>query len=164
LPWPDGTFDVVTGFNAFQFAADPIDALRRAGRVTRPGGRVAVAIWGRDGDCETVATAAAVARLLPPPPADEGPSALGEPGALEALLERAGLTPLAGDEVDCLFEWPDLATAVRAYLSAGPFVAAARRVGAEPVRRAVAASLAPFRRPDGGYRQDNRSRYAIASA
>jgi hypothetical protein len=37
-------------------------------------------------------------------------------------------------------------------------------VGAEPVRRAVAASLAPFRRPDGGYRQDNRFRYAIASA
>src|SRR5262249_33881092 len=35
LPWPDGTFDVVTGFNAFQYAADPINALREARRVAR---------------------------------------------------------------------------------------------------------------------------------
>jgi ubiquinone/menaquinone biosynthesis C-methylase UbiE len=28
LPYPDEFFDVVTGFNAFQFAADPANALR----------------------------------------------------------------------------------------------------------------------------------------
>jgi ubiquinone/menaquinone biosynthesis C-methylase UbiE len=30
LPFPDGTFDLVTGFNAFQYAANPVAALADA--------------------------------------------------------------------------------------------------------------------------------------
>jgi ubiquinone/menaquinone biosynthesis C-methylase UbiE len=40
LPWPDTSFDVVTGINAFQFAPDFVAALAEARRVTRSGGRV----------------------------------------------------------------------------------------------------------------------------
>ena len=46
LPWPDGTFDVVTGFNVFQYAGDVDGALAEARRVTRDSGRVAVCKWG----------------------------------------------------------------------------------------------------------------------
>ena len=45
-PGRTAVFDVVTGFNAFQFAPDLPAALAEAGRVTRPGGRVAVCNWG----------------------------------------------------------------------------------------------------------------------
>lgn len=38
LPFPDHAFDVVTGFNAFQFADNPVRALAQARRVTKPGG------------------------------------------------------------------------------------------------------------------------------
>src|SRR5207245_559195 len=38
LPYPDAGFDVVTGFNSFQFAGDTVHALREAARVTRSGG------------------------------------------------------------------------------------------------------------------------------
>ena len=38
LPFPDHAFDVVTGFNAFQFAGNPVRALTEARRVTKPGG------------------------------------------------------------------------------------------------------------------------------
>jgi len=31
LPFADGTFDVVTGFNSLQYAADPVNALRQQG-------------------------------------------------------------------------------------------------------------------------------------
>src|SRR5262245_45281475 len=37
LPWPDGCFDLVTAFNALQFAADYVAALAEARRVTRDG-------------------------------------------------------------------------------------------------------------------------------
>ena len=35
LPWPDKTFDVVTGFSTFQFADDHVAALAEARRVSR---------------------------------------------------------------------------------------------------------------------------------
>ena len=38
LPWPDGTFDVVTGFNSFQF--EPAAALAEASRVLASGRQV----------------------------------------------------------------------------------------------------------------------------
>lgn len=163
LPWADNTFDVVTSFNAFQFASDLVNALREAWRVARPGGRVAMVVWGREEGCESAATVAAVGKLLPPPPPGaEGPFALGVPGRVEALLEQAGLTPLSSGEVECPFEFPDLETALRGIISA--MVVAARQVELQVLRKAIADSLAPFRTSAGGYRQRNTFRYVIASA
>jgi SAM-dependent methyltransferase len=67
LPWLDNTFDVVIGFNTFQYAADVMNALREARRVARPGGRVAMAVWGRAEDCDIVVIAAGLSKFLPPP-------------------------------------------------------------------------------------------------
>jgi len=47
LPYDDECFDVVTGFDAFQLASHPGRALRKAGRVARPGAPVVIAAWGR---------------------------------------------------------------------------------------------------------------------
>jgi SAM-dependent methyltransferase len=164
LPWPDNTFDVVTGFNAFQYAADVVNALREARRVARPGGRVAMAVLGRPEHCEIVAVAAALSKFLsPPPPGAPGPFALSAPGRLEALLEQAGLAPLSSGEVDCPFELPDLETAVRGHMSSAPAAVAIRQAGAEAVQHAIAESLAPFRTSEGGYRQRNTFRYVIAA-
>ena len=61
-PWPDDSFDVVTGFNVFQFAADFVAALTEARRVTRSGGPVAICNSGRVEDCEVHAIS--VGRLV----------------------------------------------------------------------------------------------------
>ncbi|MBE7554740.1 MAG: class I SAM-dependent methyltransferase [Anaerolineales bacterium] len=165
LPWPDNTFDVVTSFNAFQYAADLVSALREARRVVRPEGRVAMVVWGRPEDCETVATVTALSKLLPPPPPGApGPFALSAPGRVEGLLQQAGLVPLASGEVDCSFEFPDLETGVRGHMSVGPAAAAIRQAGAEAVQQAIAESLASFRMNGRGYCQRNRFRYVIAAA
>jgi SAM-dependent methyltransferase len=164
LPWPDASFDVVTSFNAVQFAADPVNALRQTRRVTKPGGRVAMAVWGRAEECETMVTVAAVTRLLQPRPGEDRPSAVPALERPAVLLEQAGLVPLTSGEVECTFAFPDLETAARGLMSAGTLVAAARQVGTDEVRRAVADSLTPFRTSAGGYRQHNRFRFVIASA
>jgi SAM-dependent methyltransferase len=165
LPWPKDTFDVVTGFNSFQFATDMVNALREARRVARPNGRVAMAVWGREQDCGMATTAAVIFRLLPPPPAgDEGPFALGEPGRIERMMVAAGLEPLSTGEVDCPFVFPDLDTALLALLSPGISVAAGERVGDDRVRQAITESLTQFQTPAGGFHQPNRFRYVIAEA
>ncbi len=164
LPWDDNTFDVVTGFNAFQYAADVVNALREARRVARPDGRVAMAVWGREEDCEAVATVTALSKFLPPPPPGvPGPFALSAPGRVERLLQQAGLAPLTSGEVDCPFEFPDLETAVRGGMSSGSAAAAIRQAGAEAVQQAIIESLAPFRTSEGSYHQRNRFRYVIAA-
>jgi len=43
LPWPDGAFDVVTGFNSFQFAGKPVVALAEVRRVLGSAGSLPVA-------------------------------------------------------------------------------------------------------------------------
>jgi SAM-dependent methyltransferase len=50
LPWERATFDVVTSFNALQYALDIDLALAEAVRVARPGGQVAVCKYGRPAD------------------------------------------------------------------------------------------------------------------
>ncbi|HEY7124438.1 MAG TPA: class I SAM-dependent methyltransferase [Ktedonobacterales bacterium] len=165
LPWPDNTFDVVTGFNAFQYAADVVNALREARRVARPGGRVAMAVLGRPEDCDIAALMPALGKFLPPPPPGApGPFALSAPGRVEALLEQAHLSPQKSEEVDCPFEFPNLETAVRGNLSTGPAAFAIRQAGADAVQQALAEALAPFRTSVGGYRLRNRVRYVIATA
>jgi SAM-dependent methyltransferase len=78
VPFGDAAFDVVSGFNAFQFAGDPVRALAEARRVARPGGTVVVMTWGDPEGMEAAAIVGALRGLLPaPPPGAPGPFALG---------------------------------------------------------------------------------------
>jgi SAM-dependent methyltransferase len=165
LPYADASFDVVTGFSSFQFAQDPVNALRQARRVVKPGGYVAMVAWGRPEDCEFATTLKAVmACLPPPPPGAKGTFALSEPGKMEALLGQAGLTPCASGDVSCPFEYPDDEIAWKTISSSGPLVMAIRSAGEEAIKQAVLTSLVPFKTPGGSYRQENFFHYVIATA
>lgn len=163
LPFPARLFDLVTGFNSFQFAADPLQALREARRVGRPRAQLVVATWGRPEDCEAAAYLAALRPLLPPPPPGApGPFALSAAGALEALLRQASLKPVLTEEVDCPWLYRDEPTALRGLLSAGPAVKAIQTAGEDRVKEAVLKAVAPFRTGAGGYRLKNKFRYVVA--
>jgi SAM-dependent methyltransferase len=165
LPHDDGAFDAVTAFNAVQYATDPVRGLREIKRGARPGAGVAVATWGDPDRCDGRTVIAAIAALLPPPPSGSGgPFALAPPGALEALVESAGLTAERAFAVPTPFVYPDLAAAQRANLAAGPTRAALQGVGEDVVREAFADALAPFVRRDGSVRLDNVFRVVVASA
>ncbi len=165
LPHADGAFDAVTAFNSVQYATDPVQALREIRRVARPGAPVAAATWGDPERCEARGMIAAMGALLPPPPPGAGgPFALAAPGALGALVESAHLSAERAFEVPTPFTWPDLDTAVRANLSAGPARAAIEHAGADRVRDAIATALEPFQGPDGSVHLDNVFRVVIARA
>jgi SAM-dependent methyltransferase len=165
LPYPDDAFDAITGFNSFQYAANPRAALEQARRVARPGARVAIITWAVPERCEAAVYLAALKPLLPPaPPNAPGPFALSTPGALEQLATAAGLTPQDADEVDCPWTYPDLDTALRGLMSAGPAVKAIQTSGETVVRAAIETAIAQFRDHRGGYTIGSAFRYMIATA
>lgn len=165
LPYADAAFDVVTGFNAFQYAADPVNAVREAARVTRADGVVVVVTWGLPEQCEAAPFLRALGALMPPsPPGAPGPFALSTPGALERLLAAAGLKAGGGGTVTVVWRYPDEATMLRGMLAGGPAVRAIEHSGEEQVVAAALEALAPCRTAGGGYAIENAWTYAIGVA
>ena len=162
LPYPDGAFDLVTGFSSFQFAANPVTALREASRVSRRG-TVVVGVFGKPEESESTAYIQALGALLPPPPPGApGPFALSADGALEDLALQAGLAPGRVETVACPWIYPDEQTALLGLLSSGPAIRAILAKGEDVVRDALLDALAPFKTPSGGYYLRNSFRYMIA--
>lgn len=165
LPFADHSFDGVTAFNSVQYAADPTNALREIKRVAKPGAPVAVATWGSPEQCDMRTVLQAIGSLLPsPPPGSGGPFALSAPGALEALVESAGLATERSIDVPTPYTYAGIDTAIRAQMSSGPARRAIEHAGAEPLRDALTAALAEHRATDGTIRLDNVFRVLIARA
>jgi SAM-dependent methyltransferase len=165
LPYEDDSFDLVTGFTSFFFAADMPAALREAGRVAREGAPVVIQVWGDPERCDLEAMKAVVRPFMPGPPPDAPPPPkLWKAGVLEAIAAEAGLSPETAFEVSWAYEYPDQASLGRLLMApAGiaELVGPSREAG---MRRQIVDALAPFRTPDGGYRLENEYRCLIARA
>lgn len=152
LPFPDDTFDAVTAFNALQYSGNPTVALSQAKRVTKPGGSIVIMTWGSPQGMDATSIITALKDLMPPPPPGApGPFALSEPQALKQFAVDAGLKPVEIFNVDCPFVYPDKATAVRGFSSAGVAVRAMENSSEQAVEDAYADALSPFRQADGSY-------------
>ncbi len=164
LPYQAESFDVVTGFHSFPFAADALAALREARRVARTGAPVFMVVFGREERNELASVLHAIRSLLPSgPPSAPGPLALSS-GVLDDLLAQAGLAVSDDRFVETVYEYPDLETALRAVRSAGPTVLAERTAGEGAVTDAITGALAPYATGAGGYRLEAESRCITAIA
>ena len=165
LPFDDDSFDLVTGFNSFQYAGDAARALREAGRVTRPGGMIVIMTWGEPAGMEAAGHVAALKPLLPPPPPGVGgPFALSEETALRGFAEAGGLTPVEVVDVDAPWHYPDMPTALRGMASSGVAVKAAEHSGEAALTSAMIEFLALFQKPDGSVSFGARARYLVATS
>ncbi len=165
LPFADGSFDAVVGFNSFQYAETPRIALSEARRVARPGAPVAIATWAVPERCPAAVYLAALKPLMPPAPAGApGPFALSAPGALEELAAAAGLAPGDADEVAFSWTYADDGSALRGLLASGPAVKAIQTSGEQAVADAALAAIAQFADGAGGYRIGSAFRYLVTTA
>jgi SAM-dependent methyltransferase len=152
LPWENDSFDLVTGFSAFQFADDKVRALREARRVSR--GSVAVVIPTRAPESGIAAVFKPVFPLFAEDALasmkESGMFALSEPGKLEDVLSAAGLTAYEDEELECPIVFEDVDAAELAFMGAGPTQLAIKNSGDAKVTEAVRSALEPFTNADGG--------------
>jgi len=145
LPWADASFDVVTAFNAAQYALDTELALIEAGRVLRPGGRLAVCKWGPPAANEFFAF------LLSIGAGGVRDDALPMTDPVEDAILATRLDVVATGGVPAPIEIADDDALQASLVSAG--------VAAAPA--SVIAAAARWRQSDGTYRFENQQRYWI---
>jgi SAM-dependent methyltransferase len=165
LPYEDDTFDLVTGFNSFFFAADLVAALREAGRVSKPGAPVVIQVWGAPERNDLEAMKVVVRPYMPAPPPDAPPPPeLWKPGVLEEIATAAGLTPETAFDTRWAYEFPDADALGRAMVAPAGIAELVGPSREAEVRAEIVAALAPYRTPGGGYRLENEFHFLVARA
>ncbi|MEU1708031.1 class I SAM-dependent methyltransferase [Streptomyces sp. NPDC005706] len=112
LPFQDGEFDAVVGNFVLNHVGRPRTALAELRRVLRPGGRLAVTLWGarRGGGQELLGAACAAGGAVPPsylPRLAPDEDFERTPRGLAGLLSEAGFGGAGAEEL----EWNHRATA-----------------------------------------------------
>ena len=151
LPWSDATFDVVSSFNAMQYALDPELAMTEASRVLRIGGRLAVCKWAPPAENQFFAFLAAVGAngVHAQPPAGDDP--------LQGAIRAAHLEVLVTGDAPAAIEMADEAALEESLSRAG----IVPEIGASTQAPSVIAAAAPYRQADGSYRFDNHLRFWV---
>jgi SAM-dependent methyltransferase len=162
LPFENNSFDVVTGFNSFQYAANMMNAIGEAKRVLKDDGRLIISIWGNKEDCEASSYIAAIGSCLPPPPPGApGPFALSEDNRLGKILDEAGLAIESTNDMNSDFIYPDTETALKGLMSAGPAARAIEHSGTDKVREVFITAMQPYIQPGGKVIYRNKFRVVI---
>ena len=164
LSFDNDSFDVSFSSMSVMFANDILKALGEMKRITSPGGRVTVGVWGDPIACEYRHILKAIADTLPAPPSGGGPFSLSERGVLEGMMQDAGLTIVDHGDVDAPFEFADSETMWRLVSSVGPVQAARESVSEEKLKSSVMRAAEPYRKDSGVFSLNNRLRYVTAVA
>ncbi len=171
LPFADASFDGGLCRFGVMLIPDCVSAARELGRVVRPAGRIAVAVWaeGERNQWMTVIGRAALRLGLidRPDPEAPGPFRLAAPGRLRSVLEQAGLDVQHEEEVAVtwrarsLDEWWSITLDTSRMLSL--LVERLDVADIERIRQASSERLAPYLADDGSVAVPGVARVALAT-
>jgi SAM-dependent methyltransferase len=144
--------------NGYMLLADRAAALSETRRVLRPGGRLALAVWGAPERNPWAAIGGMIlvqrGHMPTPEPGAPGAFSMADEEHTRGLLEGAGFTAIRTEDVRVVFAFADVAEYLRWSADvAGPFAMVIRGLPDQElaaIREQLAEAFAPFT-ADGGY-------------
>ena len=104
LPFADASFDAVSNRLGFMFYPDMLQAAKEMLRVVKPGGQIAITVWGEPQQNLWITAMMSTLKKnmdMPTPPADApGMFRCAAPGMISNLLEEVGFTEIREQVVE----------------------------------------------------------------
>ncbi|MCI4363706.1 MAG: methyltransferase domain-containing protein [Thermoplasmata archaeon] len=155
LKFPDGAFDAAVSSFGFQIFTDPEAAAKEACRVLRPGGRIAVSVWGTAEQVPWIH--AIIGPMLEHAEPDETgyiptPYETGGPGEMVEFLKHAGFEHALEERRRYFLRFDDEEAYFQAILKATPIghsLAEESEDTQREVLRKTRENLAPWKTPEG---------------
>lgn len=146
LPLNDESFDVVAGFNSFQYAASFTDAVVEAKRVLRKKGRLVIGTWGEESECELAPVFRAVTKLIPGRGKSlKGPFSLSHASDVREVCVSLGLADLYCSHISCPWQYFSIDDMIAALTCMAPCSEAVEAVGMDKVRAAIVQAAQPYK-------------------
>ena len=166
LTFEDASFDAAACQFGLMFFNDRVKALREMWRVTKPGGRMAVAVWD---SLDRTPGYRAMVGLLQRLFGDEiaaglrAPFVLGDAGGLQGLFDAAGVPQSRVDTQIGTARFPSIADWVRTDVKGWTLADAIDDAQYAELQAAAQEELQRFRQPDGTVSFDSPAHIAIAT-
>ncbi len=160
----DGSFDAVLCVLGLMYPAEPQRAVQQMQRVLRPGGRAAVAVWGKRDRCGWASIFPIVDSRVE---SDVCPMFfhLGNQGALALAFQNAGFADLHEERVDRPLRFSSEGDVLAAVFAGGPVALAYSKFSAEEREAAHGEFLESIEqyRNEGGYEIPGEFVFMLAS-
>lgn len=164
LPFPDEHFDLVAGFNSFQYSGNFENALTESKRVLKKEGKLIMGFWDKPEKSDATEILLAMTSLLPPlPRGSQGPFAFSKKGKIERLCKKLDLKLDIKLGIACPFLFKELQEGVRGFLGTGPAAMLLKTQSRESVIDVIASALKQFEITGGFYFLQNRFQAYIVS-
>jgi ubiquinone/menaquinone biosynthesis C-methylase UbiE len=149
LPFENDAFNIVCGFNSFQYTNDLTVALHEAYRVLKTNGKIIILIWGPKQTCEIATFLKSVKSQFPASNSlHRDPFCFSDNGTLKDALVSSSFENIQTNNISSDWKYKDVDTALKGILSLGALSDTIEMNGISKIKEVVLQNITHYIQSD----------------